>query len=123
MNKFSKKDIEFIIISGLFIVFSVLGVWFLWRNVPLLTVFLFALAFIELNTIKSKKLTVMFFLCCIGGGVVENIAIYFGNWRYTEPTFFNIPLWLLPGWGNAGIFIIAFYKLLGKVKFLNQEKN
>ncbi|PIU08739.1 MAG: hypothetical protein CO138_01665 [Candidatus Moranbacteria bacterium CG_4_9_14_3_um_filter_33_15] len=55
MNKFSKKDIEFIIISGLFIVFSVLGVWFLWRNVPLLTVFLFALAFIELNTIKSKK--------------------------------------------------------------------
>jgi hypothetical protein len=103
-------------------VFSVLGVWLLWRNVALLTAVLFALAFVELITIGSKKLTIMFFLCCIGGGIVESIAIYFGNWRYTEPTFFNIPLWLLPGWGNAGVFIIAFYKLLGKINFLNQEK-
>jgi hypothetical protein len=121
MNKFLKKDIQLIITTGSFIAFSILGVWFLWRNVALLTLVLFALALIELITIRSKKVTVMFFLCCIGGGVVESIAIYFGNWHYAEPTFFNIPLWLLPGWGNAGVFIIAFYKLLEKFKFLNQE--
>ena len=95
-----KKDIRIIIITGSFIVFTVLGVWLLWRNVPLLTAVLFVLALIELVTIKSKKLTIMFFLCCIGGGIVEGIAIYFGSWHYTEPTFLNIPLWLLPGWGN-----------------------
>lgn len=120
MIKPLKKEVGLIIITGSFIILSILSIWLLWRNVLLLTSVLFILAFIELITIKSKKLTIVFFLCCIGGGIVESVAIYFGNWHYTEPTFFNIPFWLLPAWGNAGIFIVAFYKLLGKIKFLNK---
>lgn len=120
MSKISQKELFLIIITGLFIILSVFAVWFLWQNVFLTTIVLFSLAIIELISIGSKKVALMFVLCAIGGGIVEGVASHFGNWHYSSPSFFNIPLWLLPGWGNAGIFIIAFYKLLDKVKWLNK---
>lgn len=121
MEKTFKEDLRIIIITALFLILSILGIWFLWEDIILLTVTLFFLALIELSAIGSRKLAVVFFLCGIGGGIVEIVAVHFGAWNYTEPTFLNIPLWLLPGWGNAGIIIVTLYKLLGNVEWLNKK--
>jgi len=122
IKNIDKNELRLVITTGFFIILSAFTVWFLWRNIFLTTVVLIILAIIELVSIGSKKVALMFILCGIGGGIFEGIAIYFGGWHYSNPTFFNIPLWLWPGWGNAGVFIISFYKLLDEVSWLNKEK-
>lgn len=121
MEKTFKEDLRIITITATFFILSVLGVWFLWEDVILLTAVLYFLAFVELSAIGSKKMVILFFLCGVGAVIFESIAISLGAWHYAKPTFFNIPLWLIPGWGNAGVFIVNFYKLLGKIDWLNKK--
>jgi hypothetical protein len=33
------------------------------------------------------------------GSIAEIICVYFGVWRYANPTFLGIPLWLPLAWG------------------------
>lgn len=107
--------------TAFFTIFSILSIWFLWKMPFLMAFFLFILAVIELNIIKSKKLVVVFILAAIFGSAIESMAIYLGSWHYSNPTFFNIPIWLIPLWGNAGIITVSLYKLLGKFSWLEKD--
>ncbi len=113
MNNISKK---FIITTGIFIIGSMMSIWFLWQDILLLTIILIGLAIMELLVIGNKRLLLAYFLILLGGVMTEIIAIYFGAWQYTKPSFLGIPLWLLPAWGNAGIISICIYKLLDKTR-------
>jgi hypothetical protein len=114
MKNIRNKDTALVIITGTYIILSILAVWFLWGEDFYLTLVLFALSIIEMLAVKSRKVIFMFFLCGFGGAAFESIAIYFGAWHYSRPALGNIPLWLIPGWGSAGIAIITFYKLLSE---------
>jgi hypothetical protein len=121
MGSISKKERILIFLTGSLFTFSILSVWFLWKNPDRLTLVLLVLSFLELIAIKSKKVLIIYIFCGICGGVVESIAVYLGIWEYSLPTFYFVPFWLMPLWGNAGIFIVCFYKLLGKVAWLNNK--
>ena len=118
---FSEKDKKLVMLTGLYYPIVFLAIWFMWKNVYWLTLVLFILAFIELFNIGSKKVTVMFVLSSILGPAFESIAIYFGAWHYNTDSFLNIPLWLIPAWGNVAIFVLTFYKLLEKFGWLERK--
>jgi hypothetical protein len=60
--------------------------------------------------------SILFYIVCgIGGPLAESLAIKYGvkTWNYKEPTEpLNIPLWLIPLWAIAGIFILRVSKIL-----------
>jgi hypothetical protein len=121
MGHISKKEKTLIFLTGSLFCFSILSVWFLWENPGMLAAILIILSFLELIAIKSKKVLVIYIFCGICGGVVESMAVYLGVWKYSLPTLYFVPFWLVPLWGNAGVFIICFYKLLGKIAWLNSK--
>ena len=56
-----------------------------------------------------------YLLCAVGGACAESFAIYFSDstWRYVLPTPpFNIPLWIMPIWVNAAIFMVGVHSLM-----------
>jgi hypothetical protein len=116
-----KRDVVLVSSTAAFLFFSFFSLIFLWRQVVPLTLILFALSFFELYIIGSKKLFIIFILSAIGGAVIEMISIYYGIWAYRVSNLFGIPFWLFPLWGNAGVFIVAFYQLLSRLGWF--EKN
>jgi len=121
LSRLSKKEKTQIVATGFFILFNFLFIWFLWKEVIFLAALLFMLAFLELALIKSRKLAAVFVLAAIGAAAFESISIHLGIWSYNMPMVFNIPLWLIPGWGNAAIIIVTFYKLMSKIKWLEKD--
>lgn len=87
----------------------------------MLTVMLFVLGILEMALIKSKKLAAVFVLAAFGAATFESISIHLGIWSYNMPMVFNIPLWLIPGWGNAAIIVVTFYKLMSKISWLKKD--
>jgi hypothetical protein len=61
---------------------------------------------------------VLFYLVCgFGGAIAESIAIRYGSrtWSYVEPTnFLAVPIWLVPLWSIAGVFIVCVHNYLKK---------
>ena len=110
-----------IIVTTIFVLGSIFSIWFLWEKVFLLTFILLGLAIMESMTIGSKKLWLVYPIVIFGGVLTEVVAIYFGAWQYTRPSFLNVPLWLLPAWGNAGIISICIYELMGEVFEINKK--
>jgi len=53
-------------------------------------------------------------LVFVVGGVIgpigEGVAVYFGAWSYTNPSFFGIPIWLPIVWGLASLLITRIAK-------------
>lgn len=123
MPSLTKKDVNRILITILFLILATLSICLLWKLANLLTALLFFLAIAYLAYVKSKKLALVFLFCGFGGCVVEIIAIEYGAWHYTLPTLFNIPLWLFPAWGIAGILCASLYKLLDKIPSLEKNNN
>jgi Gpi18-like mannosyltransferase len=121
LSQLSKKEIKQIVATGFFMLFNFLFIWFFWKKVVLLAIILFALAVLEMAIIRSRKLVAVFILAAIGAATFESISIHLGIWSYNMPMVFNIPLWLIPGWGNAAIIVVTFYKLMSKIEWL--EKN
>ena len=121
LARISKKEFLWITSTGLFIFLNFIFIWFFWQRVISLTMLLIVLAVLEMIVIGSKKLVAVFILAAIGAAIFESISIHLGIWSYNAPTFYNIPIWLIPGWGNAAIIIITFYKLMDKLKWLNKD--
>lgn len=49
-----------------------------------------------------KKNDVVFFIVgAVVGPMGEVVAIYYGAWHYTNPSFIGIPIWLPFAWGLA----------------------
>ena len=102
-----------IIVTIIFIWGSIFSIWFLWERVFLLTFILLGLALMELMVVGSKRLWLVYPIIIFGGVLTEVVAIYLGAWQYAKPSFLNVPLWLLPAWGNAGVISICVYELMG----------
>jgi len=115
------KDLKLVIVTAAYYPFAILSLWMFWEQSILLMLILFILAFIELIIIKSNKLIILFFLGCLAGPVIESVAIARGSWRYSLPEIYNIPLWLIPAWGNVTIFAVTFYKFLDRFKWLDNK--
>ena len=50
------------------------------------------------------------------GPLGEIVCIYFGAWRYVNPTFFGIPIWLPLAWGLAIMLIKRFAEIFVKIE-------
>jgi hypothetical protein len=50
------------------------------------------------------------------GTVAEIICIYFGVWKYANPIFLGIPLWLPLAWGLAVVLIKRFGEIFIKIE-------
>jgi hypothetical protein len=69
----------------------------------------FVLSLLLLVLYRIHPYPLLFYLVCgIGGPIAESLTIKYGvrTWKYDEPTEpLNIPLWLIPLWAIAGVFI------------------
>ncbi len=64
-----------------------------------------------------KKHDVYFFVVgTVLGPIGEVVAIYFGAWQYTNPTFLGIPMWLPIVWGLAAVLIKRISELFVKIE-------
>jgi len=55
---------------------------------------------------------IFFILVLISGPAAEATAIHFGTWRYEDPFFFGVPIWLPLVWGNAGLYIVRLWSFI-----------
>ncbi len=66
----------------------------------------------------NPKPILFYVICGIGGTIAEMLAIKYGNktWNYSEPVkILNIPLWLIPLWSIAGVFIVEIFQITNKI--------
>ena len=97
-----RKDLTF---NLAFAVLTILIVVFFYKNILLATALLSIVSLIGLLKWKSKMTLMIFAIGAILGPIAEIISIHYGVWSYTSVNFFNIPLWLIPVWGNAAVFV------------------
>ncbi len=90
---------------------TVLSLFTLWKNPLLLAVIFTALASIEMWVIGNNKAVVIALLCSCGFAGAEIACIHMGAWSYTVTSFFDFPLWIIPGYGNISLLAMAFYEL------------
>lgn len=58
---------------------------------------------------------IFYVVCGVGGPIAESLAIKFGKntWKYSEPAEpLNIPIWLIPLWAIAGVFVSRIAEIL-----------
>ena len=71
------------------------------------------IAVVILKIKKSKGETTFFIFGGIFGAAAEMFSIHFGAWNYNSPNMYNIPVWLIPLWGIAAIYMSRIRKHLG----------
>ncbi len=92
------------------VILSLLGELFLWNQVALFVTLLVLLAFLKHKIYPIKKELLWYVLISIGGAIVEIILVNFGHgWRYSNPNFFGIPIWIPLFWGLLGTTVIVIY--------------
>ena len=96
--------------SLLFATLAPIAVFFLWQKTVLLTLILIAIAFFKHRLLPIEREPLCFVIAGVFGALTENIVILSGVWEYSEPHLMNVPLWLIPLWGLAGIVGISFYQ-------------
>lgn len=95
--------------TGLIAILSLVSVALLWKKNFILTIVLIILAIFMLLMNKSKREIIVFVFFGFLGAGIEVSEIAFGVWRYNNPSFIGIPIWLIVLWGIASIFIIRVY--------------
>jgi len=108
------KMIEEVFIA-LLVLFSVAFTALLWKDVIMLTVSLLILTIFTLRHFHQKNDFIIFLFGGFFGASTESVCIYFGAWKYSNPTFL-IPLWLPILWGIAALVIRRFTFEIEKVK-------
>lgn len=91
---------------------SLMCVYALWQQ-PLLL--FFVMIFISIFTlwIYDFRFIRTFLFVSLMGPIAEIIAMHAGAWKYVQPSFLSVPIWLFPLWGMAGICFLAvavYYK-------------
>jgi hypothetical protein len=76
----------------------------LYEKIIIATILITIIAITYLLIHKSKIMWKIFLSAAILGTAAEVLAVYFGVWEYAKPNLINVPLWLIPVWGCAGIF-------------------
>lgn len=103
--KVSKKDRKDTILELIVYFFCVGFVIIFWRNnlsvfALLLLLWLFALKFWH-----TREDIILFLYGGLVGIISEIACIYFGVWKYTNPSFFGVPIWLFLVWGLTVVSI------------------
>ncbi len=91
--------------NSAFALLILLTVLFLHERVFSAFILLIIFSAIALIKWKSKITLIVYLICGIIGPLAESIAIQFGIWSYSNSSIFDVPLWLFPLWGAAGVFI------------------
>jgi len=86
---------------------SIVSVILFWRDNILLSFIILILSVIALAVWHKKNDIITFLLGIIFGWFSESVCIYFGAWKYTNPTYL-VPLWLPLLWGIAAFTIRRF---------------
>ena len=79
------------------------------------TLFLLLTGLVALIHYIYPRPLLFYLICALGGASAESVAIYFGKaaWHYVLPTPpLNIPIWILPIWVNAAIFMTGIYLVI-----------
>lgn len=111
----NKKLMTYMVINLLSIL-TLIFVILLFEKNFILTFLLILIGLVMLFILKSLKKVTIFFSCGIMGAISEIIAVSNGVWTYSNPNSFGIPLWLIPLWGIAAIFMINFQEQLSQLK-------
>jgi hypothetical protein len=80
-----------------------------------LVLFLLLIGLVALIHYIYPRPLLFYLICALGGASAESVAIYFGKaaWHYVLPTPpLNIPIWILPIWVNAAIFMTGTASVL-----------
>lgn len=96
-------------------IISIISVILFWKDIILLSFILLILSIVTLALWHRKNDIITFFFGVIFGWVSESVCIYFGVWKYTNPTYL-VPLWLPLLWGIAAMVIRRFTLEIEKIK-------
>ena len=113
LKKLEKELIFDIVLFGVGILFIVL----FYQNNILLTVLLFVAWLFALKFWHKKHDAYFFIVGAIVGPIGEIVAISFGVWQYTNPSFLGIPIWLPLVWGLAVVLIKRVAEIFVKIEF------
>lgn len=97
-SKEAKRDI---LLAILLIVYINISVFLTYHNNLLLTGLILIGCAIMFWFWHEKEEIYCFILAMICGTVFEIVVIHFGAWKYANPTFLGIPIWLIPLYGIA----------------------
>jgi hypothetical protein len=99
-----------VIISASILLFSIVALFFLWRQPVVLSALLVLTAYVKHRLYPITSELVWFSLICIGGAIVEILLVNLGGaWKYSSPQLFNIPVWMPLFWGVVGTTIVVMY--------------
>lgn len=114
MNIITKIEKELVYEIALFLV-TIASISFLYMEWPLLTGLLVVAMLVGGKVWYDRNDVYYFVSGAFVGSIAEIICVYFGAWRYTNPTIFGIPIWLPIAWGVATVLIIRFAETLVKI--------
>ena len=100
------------ILQALLLVYGIGSVILFYRNNLLVFALLSLGAAIELYLWHDRKDVTTFIAGAIVGPLSEIASVHFGVWSYANPSFFGIPIWLVPTWGFAILWGRRFVKKL-----------
>lgn len=72
-----------------------------------------------LNIVTKWRLFKPWLIGAILGTLSEIICIKAGAWRYSNPRFLSVPVWLPFVWGNASILFFELAEQWGHLKVIN----
>jgi hypothetical protein len=107
-----------ITVAIVFVILAIITTALFWKQQILLSCFLIILALLKHVFAPIKRGPLWFFLVGILGTTTESLIMFLGNnpWSYADPLLINIPLWLIPLWGLAGIIFITLHEGMFQTK-------
>jgi O-antigen ligase len=110
-----KQKAAYYLMTVLIAVASLVSVAIFWRNPLPLSLIMLALAAAMLAICFSKRLLLFFIIAALAGTLAEMCGIYSGAWSYATSPAPYTPVWLLPLWGVAGIFMLRLREAINDV--------
>jgi uncharacterized membrane protein YoaT (DUF817 family) len=86
----------------------------IWDRPVILTVCYGVISSVVLYKWHTNRDISIFLVAFILGSIAESVAVYFGAWEYSKPSYL-IPLWLPLVWGIAGLLIKKISETLLKI--------
>lgn len=100
---------------------SLLSVILLWNYNIILTITLLIIGLIMLKILNKFENYITFIVCGIFGASAEILAVYYSVWTYNNSSYLGIPIWLVPLWALASIFMNNLTKQIKEIILLNKK--
>jgi hypothetical protein len=113
-----EKEKQNIILIFLFVLINALAVILFYNNTLIAFMVLLILGVLFILNYKSNILIAVF-IVGLFVTFLEMLAVSYGVWRYANPDFVNIPIWLFILWGNVSIAIYRIAIELERIGFHN----